>query len=89
VALGAQPADVIGHILKPALWQVVVGSLVGAAAGAAAARALRSFLFGVAPSDVVTWVVVFVLVAGMVGVASYLPARRAAGIDPSTLLRRE
>ncbi len=89
VALGAQRTDVIRHVLKPAARHVVAGALVGAAAGAAGARALRSFLFGVAPFDLVTWAAVFVLVAAVVTLASYLPARRAAGVDPSALLRRE
>jgi ABC-type antimicrobial peptide transport system permease subunit len=89
LALGAVKSDIRQLVLAAAARQVVVGIPLGLLVAMLAARALRGLLFGVEPLDGVTYVSVIALVISVVAVASYLPARRAAGIDPLALLRRE
>jgi putative ABC transport system permease protein len=76
-------------VLLRAGWRVLAGLTLGALAAVAATRALRSLLFGVGALDMTTYLAVMLLVSVVVAVASYLPARRAAGIEPLALLRRE
>ena len=67
----------------------VVGLAIGAAASLAATRLLQSQLFGVRPADPISYAAV-VLVLGIAAlIACYLPARRAAGVDPIIALRQE
>jgi len=66
-----------------------VGVAFGVAASFAATRAIRSQLFGVGPGDVGSFALVVALVAATAAVAAYLPARRAARIDPLQALRSE
>jgi ABC-type antimicrobial peptide transport system permease subunit len=68
---------------------VAVGLALGLALGAAAARWLRGFLYGVSPADPVTFVAVTVLLGLCALLAAWLPARRAARIDPMAALRSE
>ena len=69
--------------------RLVPGVALGVMTAAAASRAIRSILFEVEPQDVTTYVAVTALVCGVVSVASYIPARHAARIDPLVLLRRQ
>lgn len=69
--------------------RLVPGVVLGVMTASAASRALRSILFEVEPQDVTTYVAVTALVCGVVSIASYIPARYAARIDPLALLRRE
>ncbi|HZQ54265.1 MAG TPA: ABC transporter permease [Bryobacteraceae bacterium] len=89
MALGAEPRQVSAAVLREGLQLVLAGVAIGAAGSWAAMRSLQSLLYGVAPTD--AWVLAgsaFVLVAiGLI--ASYLPAHRAAAIDPATALRYE
>jgi ABC-type antimicrobial peptide transport system permease subunit len=89
LALGAQGRDIVGGVLSRAGWRVLAGGAGGLALAIASAGALRGFLFGVDALDPSTYATVLALVAAVVAVASYLPARRAAVADPLTLLRRE
>ena len=68
---------------------VLVGLGIGIAASIASARLLRSQLFGVEPADPLSYAVVAVVLAAVALVACYLPARRAAGVDPLVALREE
>jgi predicted permease len=86
MALGATKRDVVRLIVGQAAVPISIGLLVGIAASFAATRVLTAQLFGVTPSDPLTFVIVAVGL-GLVGVlASFVPARRAAGVDPTRAL---
>jgi predicted permease len=89
IALGARPATVVAMVLRQGMSLAVIGSAVGLALGAVAGRLMRTFLFGAAPLDLVTFVAVAAtfLLVGLA--ASYWPARRATRIDPIEALRYE
>jgi putative ABC transport system permease protein len=89
MALGAQRADVLGLMLLMGGRLVFVGLVLGIAVSAAAARLLRSQLFGVQPVDPLAYAAVIVLLSVVTLAACYLPARRAAGVDPMVALRQE
>lgn len=89
LAVGAQRGDVRWSVLLSAFRRAVPGVAFGVLAAVAGTRAMRHLLFGVAPLDATTYVAVIMLVVGVVTVASWLPAHRAAMLDPMTVLRRE
>ena len=89
LALGGAPRDILQVVMAAAGRWVSTGVALGLIVAIAGTRALRSLLFGVEPLDGVTYAAVIALVFSVVALASYLPARRAARIDPMTLLRRE
>ena len=89
IALGALRRDIVRLVLTSAGWQVVAGIGLGLLIALFSTRALQSLLFGVEPIDGITYSSVIALILGLVAIASYVPARRAAGLDPSTLLRRD
>ena len=89
IALGAQRESVLRLVIGQGLTLTLVGIAVGLAGAFLLTRLIATMLFGVAPSDPLTFVGVaamFVLVACL---ASYLPARRAAGVDPIIAMRAE
>jgi putative ABC transport system permease protein len=89
LALGAAPRDVRLQVVRSAAVLVLVGLALGAGAALLASRALASLLFGVAPHDPLTFAAVVALL-GLLGVAAaWLPARRAARLDPLAVLRTE
>ncbi|HTV14541.1 MAG TPA: ABC transporter permease [Acidobacteriaceae bacterium] len=89
LALGAQRGDVLWLVLRHALILLACGVGIGLAVAWAAAGILRSFVYGAAAADAAT-VLLVVLALGFCGLAaSYLPARRAAAIDPVEALRSE
>jgi putative ABC transport system permease protein len=89
LALGAQRRAISCRVLRSAALRVATGVILGVAVASAASRWMRSLLFGIQPFDPVTYGVVILLVAAVVAAASWLPARRAARIDPLTLLKRD
>jgi predicted permease len=89
VALGAQRHDVLRPVLGPAAARVAIGVAIGTGVATAGAHAIRSLLFGVGTLDPSTYAVAIGLMAATVAVASYVPARRAAGVDPIDALRAE
>lgn len=89
MALGARFADIRRLVVFEGLWLAAIGIGIGLAAALVATRFLESLLFGVTPSDPITLGLVAVLLFGVALLASYLPARRAARIDPLTALRVE
>ncbi|MEO8480774.1 MAG: ABC transporter permease, partial [Acidobacteriota bacterium] len=82
IALGATRGDVLRLVLSRALRIVVAGLVVGLAGAAGATRVLQSFLFGVTPTDPLVFSVVTLLLMVVGLMAAWLPARRAARIDP-------
>jgi len=89
IALGATPRAVAGMVTRQGIALTVVGIIAGLALFALVARFIRSLLFGVAPSDPVTLVVVSVVLIAIAVLASWIPARRAARVDPMEALRAE
>jgi putative ABC transport system permease protein len=87
MALGAQRGNVLRSVLRSALLLAVFGVLLGLAASFGLSRVLASFLFGVSPTDPATFVAVPVLLVLVAILASYIPARRAASVDPISALR--
>ena len=88
-AVGATSRDLMGLVLGRSLALVLVGLAFGLLSAAALQRLVRSLLFGVAQYDVLTFSAVPVLLVSVALIASYLPARRAASINPINALRSE
>jgi putative ABC transport system permease protein len=89
MALGARPSDVLAHTLRSALSMLAVGLAVGLAGAFALTRALKSLLFEVSALDPVALALACVLMT-LVGIlAAWIPASRAAGVDPMMVLREE
>jgi putative ABC transport system permease protein len=89
MALGARPADILRMVLEQGLALTFLGVAIGAAGALALTGLAKSLLFEVAPTDPVTFVGVAVVLVAAAVAASYLPARRAAGVDPIDALRCE
>jgi ABC-type lipoprotein release transport system permease subunit len=86
-ALGATPSRIFAQILREGALMTVVGIAIGLAAALALTRYLASFLFGIPPTDPITFATVPLLLACVSAVALWLPARRATQIDPMEALR--
>ena len=89
LALGATRSDVTRLVLRRGAASAVGGTLIGLAAAALLTRAIGSLLYGVKPGDPVCFVAAAVLLVSVALLASYLPARRAASVDPAITLRGE
>jgi predicted permease len=89
VALGARPVHVIRLIVTEGLSVTFVGILCGLVVTAAATRVLGSMLYGVSPSDAITYTAVPALLAMVSILAAWAPARRALRVDPMAVLRQE
>jgi ABC-type antimicrobial peptide transport system permease subunit len=89
MALGAKPADVLGLILKQGIGATLVGIVAGIVAGIALTRTMASLLFGVKPTDGLTFACVSLILIAVALIASYVPARRAMKTDPLAALRHE
>ncbi|MGD8499279.1 MAG: ABC transporter permease [Phycisphaerales bacterium] len=89
MALGAERSDVFKLVLKKGLLLIIVGLVIGVVGALALTRVLRSFLYGVTPTDPLTFVFVSLLLTVVGLMACYIPARRATKIDPMNALRYE
>jgi ABC-type antimicrobial peptide transport system permease subunit len=89
IALGARTADVVGDVLKQAGRYAAIGGCIGLALAAIAARLMRSALYGVSISDPLVFGGATLVLIVVALAAAYLPARRAARIDPLTAIRCE
>jgi putative ABC transport system permease protein len=88
-ALGAQRGDVLSLFIRQGFGLSVAGIVVGIAAGLALTRVLKDMLFGVSATDPATFAGVSILFVLVALLASYIPARRAAKVDPMVALRYE
>ena len=89
MALGAQAGDILQMVLKHGLVLVVSGVVIGVAGALALTRFLATLLFGITPTDTLTFVVVAAIFFLVAMIASFIPARRAVKVDPLTALRYE
>jgi len=89
MAMGAQRGQVVRLILAQGLWLVLPGILIGAAFALASSKLFVSLVYGVKPTDPATFAAVALLLAIVALLAMYVPARRAAAVDPMLALRNE
>jgi putative ABC transport system permease protein len=89
IALGAQTGDVMKLVLKQGAVLAVIGVVMGLTASLALTRLLKELLFNVSNGDLPTFITVSLLLTAVALVACYIPARRAAKVDPMVALRYE
>ncbi len=89
MALGAGPRELLGLVVRKGLSLAALGIGIGIAAALALSRVLSSLLYGVSPADPLTYAAIVVGVGALAVLASYLPALRAARLQPARVLRSE
>ena len=89
IALGATQAKILSLVLAQGTRVVVAGIVIGVIGSFAITRAIRSLLFGLSPTDPLTFITVALLLVAVALLACWLPARRAAKVDPIVALRYE
>jgi predicted permease len=89
VALGAQPGNILGLVVRQGMVLAVVGIVTGLIGAVALTRVMSSLLFGVTATDAVTFGSVAAILAAVVCAATVIPARRATAVDPMVALRDE
>ncbi len=89
VALGARPSQVVAPIVREGMKLAVIGVGIGLAGAMAATKVIATFLFGIEPTDPLTFGAVAALLLMVALLASYIPSRRALAIDPLTALRAD
>jgi ABC-type antimicrobial peptide transport system permease subunit len=89
MALGARPRDVAGMVLRQSGVVVGAGLLVGLAGALGLSRLMASILFQVTATDALTYAAVTAFLLAVAAVATWVPARRAAALDPTAALRTE
>ena len=89
LALGARPGQVVRMVMRDAAVLVLCGVGVGVALSVAAGRSAETLLFGLSPTDVVTYVAAIALLTGIALIASLVPALRASWVDPMLALRQD
>jgi predicted permease len=89
MAMGAESRAVLALVLRESMLLVIVGSAIGIAISLVAGRLVASQLFGLEPTDLATMVAAMVVMLAVSAAAGYVPARRAARVDPMVALRYE
>jgi len=89
MALGAQRRNVVGLVMHQTMLLVVIGVIIGLAASFISTRWLTSLLFGLTPNDPITITLASLLLLAVAALAGYLPARKAAQVNPIIALRHE
>jgi len=89
LALGAQKSELKWMFVRSALGLTGIGVAIGAVAAAGLTQLMKSLLFGISPLDPFTYIAIPSILVSTAVLASYLPARRAAAVDPVEALRTE
>jgi putative ABC transport system permease protein len=89
MAMGARPSDVLRLVVGQGLVLALIGVAIGVFAALAMTRLMASMLFGVSSTDPLTFIMISLLLIGVAALACYIPARRAAKVDPMVALRYE
>jgi ABC-type antimicrobial peptide transport system permease subunit len=89
IAIGARPVDVLRLVVGQGMRLALIGMMLGMAAALAVTRLITNLLFGLSPTDPVTLLGIALLLALATLLACWLPARRAASVDPMVALRHE
>jgi putative ABC transport system permease protein len=89
LAIGGTSRHVLSQVVRHVSWLIGIGMSLGLAGSLAAARSMRSLLFGVEPSDPLSQGVTIAILAVVAVLAAWIPARRAMRVDPVTVLRME
>ena len=89
MALGAHSSDVLGLVAKLGIKLTAIGLAIGIAMALALTRLISAFLYGVKPSDPLTYAAVALALAAVALLACYIPARRASRVDPMVALHYE
>ena len=89
LALGADTSRVRNMVIQQGMTLVLIGVIIGVASAFGLARVMATFLFGVTPHDPLVFIVVPLVLAGVAWLGVWLPARRAARVDPVLALRVE
>jgi ABC-type antimicrobial peptide transport system permease subunit len=89
LALGALPGQIRAMILRESTWITAAGPVAGIAGALALVPLVKSMLYGIAPYDPVSLAAAVALLLGVALAASWIPARRAARVDPMRALRHE
>jgi ABC-type antimicrobial peptide transport system permease subunit len=89
MALGASRGEIVSMVVRQAMRMTLAGVVIGAVGAAFSSRALQTLLFGITPRDPATYAGVVALLLAASALASWLPAWRAARVDPAMTLRSE
>jgi putative ABC transport system permease protein len=89
LALGAQRQNILRMVLRQGLTLAIIGAAVGFVCGLIVSHLMAGLLYGVRPTDPVTFAAVALLLIGVAALACYIPARRAIRVDPLVALRYE
>jgi ABC-type antimicrobial peptide transport system permease subunit len=89
LALGAEPSELKRMFIRHGVTLAAVGVAIGLATAVGLTRLMKSLLFGISPLDPITYAAVPIVLVAATVIASYLPARRAAAVDPVEALKAE
>jgi hypothetical protein len=89
LALGARPSDVVRNVVGGTAAAVALGAVAGAGAAVALSRLIRGMLFRISPTEPAVYAAIVGIIVAVSLVAAWLPARRAAGLDPLVALRQD